>query len=293
MALLADLFAIVAPVLVCVALGYGWARAAKPYPLEFMAQLTTRLATPCLIFSSLTRLDLTPAALAEMALVSLAVLGLSVALGVVFLRLAGLKLSHFLPSILFGNSGNIGPPICLFAFGEVGLALAVAFFAIVATAQFSLGVWINSGKLDPRPALKEPMLLATLAAAAFILAGVKPPAWIANSVQIVAGIAIPGMLITLGVSLATLRLTALRLSLTLAIGRLAIGLLAGLALAEAFGLTGPARGVVIIQSAMPIAVTNYILSLRFSGRSAEVAAACLVSTLIGFASLPVLLLLAR
>ena len=56
------------------------------------------------------------------------------------LRSARLSLRVYLPALIFPNSGNMGMPLCLFAFGETGLGLAMVFFAVLAVAQFTLGV---------------------------------------------------------------------------------------------------------------------------------------------------------
>jgi predicted permease len=60
---------------------------------------------------------------------------------------------------------------------------------------------------------------------------------------------------------------------------------------EIMGLTGVSRAVVLLQSAMPIAVFNYLLALRYNRQPEEVAAMVLVSTLIAFAGLPFLLVM--
>lgn len=67
------------------------------------------------------------------------------------------------------------------------------------------------------------------------------------------------------------------------------GLLLGYAACVLIDLQGVARKVVLLQSAMPIAVFNYLLALRYNHRPDEVAAMVLVSTLVAFIGLPFLL----
>jgi hypothetical protein len=59
-----------------------------------------------------------------------------------------------------------------------------------------------------------------------------------------------------------------------------------------FGLEGTKRGVVLIESAMPVAVFNYLLAARYDRHPDEIAGAIVISTLASFATLPLLLLVA-
>jgi hypothetical protein len=69
-------------------------------------------------------------------------------------------------------------------------------------------------------------------------------------------------------------------------------LLVGIAISLAFGLTGVERGVVLVQSAMPVAVFNYLLAARYDRHPEDIAGAIVISTLVAFAALPALLLFA-
>jgi predicted permease len=103
------------------------------------------------------------------------------------------------------------------------------------------------------------------------------------------GIAIPLMTIALGVSLATLKIHFWKRSLLFSFLRVGGGLLFGFVVCELMGLTGVSRNIVLLQSAMPIAVFNYLLALRYDRHPEEVAAMVLVSTLVAFIGLPFLL----
>jgi predicted permease len=115
------------------------------------------------------------------------------------------------------------------------------------------------------------------------------PRWVSNTVDLLGGIAIPLMTLALGVSLATLKIQFLTRSIGFSLARVFGGLLLGYIVCHLMGLTGVSRAVVLLQSAMPIAVFNYLLALRYNRQPEEVAAMVLVSTLIAFAGLPFLL----
>jgi predicted permease len=63
----------------------------------------------------------------------------------------------------------------------------------------------------------------------------------------------------------------------------------GLILAAVLQLDGVARGVLVLQCAMPAAVFNYLFAQRYARAPEEVASIVVVSTLLAFAGLPVLL----
>ena len=101
---------------------------------------------------------------------------------------------------------------------------------------------------------------------------------------------IPAQLVALGVSLLELRTHSIARSGFLGIFRLTMGMSVGFAIAEVFGLEGVARAIVIIQSAMPVAVSSYLFAQQYKRRPEEVAGMVVVSTAISLVTLPLLLL---
>lgn len=287
--MLGQLAAIIAPVLVCAAIGYLWARLRRPFETEFVTALVTTIGTPCLVASTLLRFSVDFAALGDMALATLTVFAIIGAGGVVGLRAAGLPFHSYLPALMFSNAGNMGLPLCLFAFGEPGLALGIVFFTISAVLQFTVGVGLAAGTLAPARLVRIPLLYAVAIALVLMATGTVLPEWIANTIELLGGLTIPLMLIALGVSLARLRIASLKLSVAIALLRLLVGFAVGLGVAWAFGLDGVAAGVLVLQSAMPVAVFNYLFAQVYRRAPEEVAGAVVLSTFLSFASLPLLL----
>lgn len=287
-----QLFAIIAPLLVCAGIGYAWARLGRDFDSDLVTSLIFLLGTPCLVFSTLLKLEVSPAALGEIAMAAALALAIFMAVASATLKLLRLPFRPFLPALSFPNTGNMGLPLCLFAFGEVGLALGIAFFAVISTAQFTLGMWISSGQSSPRQLARTPQLYAIALSLAFMLTETPLPAWIANTTELIGAMTIPLMLITLGVSLARLQVAGFARSLMLSLLRLGLGLAVGLGLVQAFGFEGATRGVVIIQCAMPVAVFNYLFAQRFNREPEQVAGMVVLSTIVTFAALPLLLLVA-
>lgn len=285
----AEIAAILAPVFIAAGIGFAWARAGRPFDPGFVTQLVTAVGAPCLVASTLTRLPVDLSAMAEMAAVAAAAYAGFAAIGVVALRLLGLPLHCYLPALMFPNSGNMGLPLCLYAFGEAGLALAIVFFVISAALQFTVGAAIAAGAFDPRRLLRMPLIYAVAFSLAFLATGTLVPGWLANTLELVGGLTIPLMLLALGVSLAQLRVTALGRSLVLSLVRLMGGFAVAVALGWLLDLQQPARGVLIVQSAMPVAVFNYLFAQLYSRDPVGVAGAIVASTVLSFLSLPLLL----
>ena len=285
------LVAVIVPVFVGAWLGWLWTRLGRTFDTAMVSDLVTQIGTPCLVFNALTKLDVAPAALGQMAAASLASYTLVALLAVAVLLLWRLPFHSYLPALVFGNAGNMGLPLCLFAFGDLGLALAIAYFAVAVGLQFTVGVWIAAGAVSLGQVLRMPVLYAVLIALGFMLAGRRPPAFVANTAELFAGLTIPLMLMALGVSLGKLRVTAMTRAVAFSLLRLVGGFAAGLAAAWLFGLTGAARGVLLIQSTMPVAVFNYLFALHYRRSPEEIAGMVVISTLISFASLPLLLIM--
>lgn len=288
--LFSDITAVMAPVFLIAALGFGWARAGLPYDGAFITTLMINVATPCLVFSTLLRLRFEAAELTLIATASLACLVLTATVAFAVLRATGMPLRIYLPALIFPNSGNMGMPLCLFAFGDKGLGLAVVFFAVLAVAQFTLGPAIAAGRLDLRQMARTPLIYAVALALVMQALGLGLPRWAANTTTLLGDCAVPIMLLSLGVALARLRIAGMGRALAMSVLRLGLGFTVGLAVAEAMGLEGTMRGVIMLESAMPVAVFNYLWAVRYDTAPEEVAGMVLGSTVLSFVTLPLLLL---
>ncbi|MBM3583426.1 MAG: AEC family transporter [Alphaproteobacteria bacterium] len=286
MGILNMLLPVLAPVLACVGVGYGWARVGAPVDPRQVRAIITNVGTPCLVFGTLVRLEVPIVALLLVCLVVVLALVCFTAIALPALRLAGLPASPYLTPLVFGNLGNMGLPLCFYAFGEVGLELAIAAFAIQSTLFFTLGVWFLSGRTSPRAALTTPAPWAIGAAVLFLATGAAPPQWLTNTVELIGGLTIPLMLITLGITLARLAIVSVRRTLALSFLRLAMGVAVGLFLVTVLAIEGEARGVVIILCAMPSAVFNYLMALYYDRKPEEVASLVVAATFLALVTLP-------
>lgn len=281
-----ELFAIIAPILICAGVGYVWAIKGPEYPVDFVTRAVMNIGAPCLIISSFSKSGIEVGRLAEVAGAILVVMAVMLGLGFLLTRLLGLPKSTFMPSLLFGNIGNMGLPLCLFAFGQIGLTLGLAIFLLVFSLHMSLGIAIVAGKGNLASLFRQPVLWATFIAVLLVTMDWQLPAWVDNTTRLLGGFTIPLMLITLGVSLASLKISEWKFSLLFSVTRVLGGFLVAIFVAGLLGLDRVERGVLVLQSSMPVAVFNYLLAVRYGKNPGEVAGMVVLSTLMAFILLP-------
>lgn len=290
MELISELSAIILPVFVCAGMGIFWSRTGQPFDSELVSILVYKISVPCLIIAIFAKVRLTPDAVTAVAGAALVIYLATAAAAALILRLARLPMPSYLPSLMFPMVGSMGLPICLFAFGEDGLALALVFFTLGAIGTFTIGAAIAAGRVSYAKLVGEPAIWAALIAIGLMWFDLTLPKWIVDTTGLLGGMAIPLQLIALGSSLAQFRVTSLPRGVSLSLLRLALGYGAGFGIAELFDLEGLVRAVVILQSAMPVAVSNYLFAVVYKREPAEVAGMVLISTGISFVTLPLLLI---
>ena len=290
--MLLRLIEVILPVLICAGIGYGWARTGRPFDTRMVTRLVTNIGTPCLIVATLTGLRLESDAFWTMTGAAFLSIFVFFVIALALTRLTGDDFRTYGPPLGFANAGNLGLPLCLFAFGEPGLALAIAYFAVGAVGQFTVGQFIVAGRFSLKTAVLSPVIWAIGLALTLNSLDWPMPRALANAFELLGGFAIPLMLIAMGVSLAGLRVSGLGKSLFYAVVRIAIGVAIGLGMGAALGLPDLARGVLLIQCAMPAAVFNYLWASYYERNPEAVAGVVFVSTLLAFAVLPLIVAVA-
>src|SRR5690606_10198002 len=234
-------------------IGYGWARSGHVYPTDFIARLVMTIGTPSLVLSTLSRTNLDPGAFASMALACVLAMTAMGLLGVLLSRVFRQQWRVLVPAFMFPNTGNMGLPISLYAFGEHGLALAVAFFLTLSIVQFTLGMAISGTAASLKALLRNPIVISLAGAMPIIFLDFELPRWLANTADLLGGMTIPLMLLTLGVSLASIRLRHVGSGMLLGGLRIGLGAAVGWAVGAALGMDNLERAVLMVQSAMPVA----------------------------------------
>lgn len=279
----------VAPVIILAGIGVGWVKAGWEYPVAFVTRLTMNISVPVLIFMALMKTEIAPSALRNIALASLiAYIGVAL-VALAMIKIARLDVRSLLPALTFGNTGNLGLPLALFAFGPVGFDYAVVVFAVMALLSFTIGVWVVSGGGSPMAALKQPIVWGTVLGGIFLIQGWSLPQWSINTLDLIGQIAIPVMLITLGVAVTRLRPGSMARAVWLSGAKYVICIAVPLAVGVFFALPPIALGALVVQVSTPVAVTSYMLAEKYNADANEVAGLVMVSTLMSIIVIPVLL----
>ncbi len=294
--MISELFAILAPIFISTLAGYVWGKSGEEYPADFVSKLVMNIGSPCLILGTMAKVDVDPQVMGQVAIATALIL---FSIGVItffIFRYLRWDVATYLPSAVLPNNGNMGLPLCLFAYGQLGLALALGSFMVMMIATFTFGLWIVAGSGQTnferfKTILQQPVIYAMLLSVLVLITDTQLPRWLGNTLDLLGGIAIPLMTIALGVSLAKLKITTWKRSFFVSCLRIFGGLSVGWVVCYLIDLQGVERNVVLLQSAMPVAVFNYMIAVRFNRNADEVAAMVVVSTLVSFVSLPFLLLL--
>lgn len=291
MNLILTVIEIVAPVFLLAGVGVAWVKLGFEYRIQFVTRLAASLAVPCLVFTALMKTEVPASALATVAMAAFAgYIGIGL-IALLVVRVIGLDLRTYLAPMMFGNTGNLGLPIAMFAYGDQGLGYALAVFAVCAILTFTLGVWLVSGGGSVKVLFREPLVYATLLGALFLWQDWQTPRFLTNTLELIAQMAIPLMLLTLGVAVARLTAANLGRAVWMSIGRVAINLAVAFSIGWAFGLGPVPMAVLALQLSTPMAVTSYLIAEKYGADSQAVAGLVVVSTLLSVLSLPLTLAL--
>ena len=289
MALILTVLEIVSPVFILAVIGFAWVRLGFEYRIEFITRLTMTISVPCLIFSALMGAEIGRGALTDLLLASTVCYTALFAVITAVLWIGRLDIRTFCVPLVFGNTGNLGLPLALFAFGPEGLSYAIVVFAVMAIMSFTIGIWIVAGGGNPLATLKEPIVGATLLGTLFLWNGWRTPVFATNTIELIGQMAIPLMLLSLGVALARLKLNSVLRATWLSALKLLLSVGIALAVGYWFNLEGVAFAVLVLQISTPVAVTSYFLAAKYGADSDEVASLVVISTLVSVVALPITL----
>jgi len=282
------IFGVLAPAIFIALIGYVWVKRGGAYPVPFVTTLVINIGLPALLFHTLATSTVQLASLGKLALAAIVVHVLATCVAVTLLKFAGkdwrLAVAH-----VVGNTGNLGLPLCLLAFGEEGLAYAMAYFSVQCLLMFSLGDAIYAGRFAWGAVVRSPVLAAVIAGVAVRFMNLPIPELIMDTTSLLSGLVIPIMLMTLGVSLASLKVHQLPSCVFWSVVRTGVAISVGFFVAGIFQLEGVARGVLIIEATVPVAVFNFLLAQKHGRDSTEVSGLILVTHLGSLLYLPFIL----
>ncbi|WP_458526855.1 AEC family transporter [Onishia taeanensis] len=288
----AQLFAVMAPVLIGAGLGFTWVRLGHDFPVPFVTKLVFNIGTPALILASLSGAEVDAQSFTLTMLGTLLVLAVMALATFAVAPLLGKSWQVLLSPMMYPNTGNMGLPVVLYAFGESAFAFAVAVMVTVSLMQFTFGIAMSSRSGRPlRTLARTPALYAIAIALTLLLTDSDLPLWLDNTLELISGFTVPLMLITLGVSLANIRVSNLAAGLGFSVIRIPLAALLAFGIGHLLALPSLAQSILVVQMSMPVAVFNYLFAQRAGREPAYVASLVFCSTLLAFLYLPLLLAL--
>lgn len=281
--LIERLFITIFPIAFIVAIGFFYTRRYKPN-LSFSNTINMDIFIPALIFSVLSAKSFDLLSYQGLAAgASLVILGSGLML--LPLYYFGVNLKTFLPPMMFNNSGNMGIPLIVLAFGEQALPAAIIIFIVSMTLHFTLGIYILDHKTKLHQLLSMPIIIATIAGLTISVSGLVVPQGIAISVEMLGQIAIPLMLFTLGARLTEVDFSDWKIGMLGAILCPLSGLAMAILAQQYLALPPQQYAILLVYGAMPPAVLNYILADKYQQQPAKVAAIVLIGNLFSLVSL--------
>ncbi|MEM7008160.1 MAG: AEC family transporter [Thermodesulfobacteriota bacterium] len=283
-----EIINVVLPVFLIAFLGYLFGKW-KKIDLSALNDFVIYLATPALILSSLyeEKIDINIAGIVFVS--TLIIIGVLSIIGYFSLRGLKLPIKVYLPPVLFANTGNMGLPLILFAFGETGFYIGILYMVSTTVIHYTYGILILNYDTSPFEIFKLPLVYSAIAGVLLGVSQVHVPTSLFRAVDLLGEASIPTMIFALGYKLSEVRLMSVGSSFLAGGMRVLIGFALGLFVVWLFKLEGLVAKVIILQASMPPAIFNFVLAEKYNQDSKTVASIILAGTIISIITTPIIL----
>ena len=277
------------PVFFVIGVGYYLGKKDPNFDTKFITNFAGNIGTPAMIFYTITTTGITLDIFIEYFIYALIVIGGFSLVGLLFLFILKKDVISELPPLILPNTGNMGIPICLFAYGTAGLGVASAIASVIILLHFTLGVLLAKKSFSLEILIKNGPIYAILASIAFLYFKWDVPGYIENTTFLLTYTTIFLVLMSLGIALSRLKVVSWTHASILGAVRVIIGPIIGFGLIKFLNLNGFFAGVLLIQSAMPSAVLTYLVGSMYSERKVvdNIASVIVSSTLMSFITIPI------
>jgi len=277
------------PVFFVIGVGYYLGKKDPNFDTKFITNFAGNIGTPAMIFYTITTTGITLDIFIEYFIYALIIIGGFSLVGLLFLFILKKDVISELPPLILPNTGNMGIPICLFAYGTAGLGVASAITSVIILLHFTLGVLLAKKSFSLEILIKNGPIYAILASIAFLYFKWDVPGYIENTTFLLTYTTIFLVLMSLGIALSRLKVVSWTHASILGAVRVIIGPIIGFGLIKFLNLNGFFAGVLLIQSAMPSAVLTYLVGSMYSERKVvdNIASVIVSSTLMSFITIPI------
>ena len=287
------IFEVIFPVFFVIGIGYYLGKKNPKFDTNFITNFAGNIGTPAMIFYTVTTTGISLSIFTHYFIYALIMIGGFAIIGLTALFILKKDLSMELPPLILPNTGNMGIPICLFAYDIQGLGVASAIASVIILFHFTLGVFLAKKKFSFDILIKSPPVYAIIVSVLFLFFEVKTPLFLENTTFLLTYATIFLVLMSLGIALTRFKFS-FRDSIIFSFLRVIIGPLIGFGVIRYFDLSGFPAGVLLIQSAMPSAILNYLVGSMYSPKKIvdSIASTIVTSTLMSFITIPIVVFFA-
>lgn len=297
-----DTIALILPLFILIALGYVLKKT-RFLSEGFIAELNRLvyyIALPAMLFGTTTDQSTLPpsfgatAAVYSIAVIAVTMLAIVLSTG----RTAALR-GSFVQASFRANLAYLGLPIVSGALGNEVIGIIAVIIAVGVILHTVLSV-VTLRILDPTAQQRSvvshlahivtnPLIIAIVLGLLVAGAGIELPAFLRRTIDVVASMSLPVILIIVGFSLS---FTSIGRSIVPAAGatvlKLVIMPLIAWALgAWVFGTTGDVLRTIVLMSAMPTAIVSQTFARQFNASAQLASATVSLDTLLALLSLPI------
>ena len=289
MELYLKLIDVIVPVFFVIGIGYYLGKKNPEINTDFITTFAGNVGTPAMIFYTITTTGVTLSVFTEYFIYALVIIGGFSLVGILFLILLKKDFISELPPLILPNTGNMGIPICLFAYGTAGLGVASAIASVVILLHFTIGVLLAKKSFSIEILIKNMPIYGIIVSVIFLYFEWDVPGYLENTTFLLTYATIFLVLMSLGIALSRLKVVSWTHASILGAVRVIIGPLIGFGLIKFFNLDGFAAGVLLIQSCMPSAVLTYLVGSMYSEKKVvdSVASVIVASTVMSFITIPI------
>ena len=289
MELYLKLIDVIVPVFFVIGIGYYLGKKNPDINTDFITTFAGNVGTPAMIFYTITTTGVTLSVFTEFFIYALVIIAGFSLVGILFLFILKKDFISELPPLILPNTGNMGIPICLFAYGTAGLGVASAIASVVILLHFTLGVLLAKKSFSLEILIKNMPIYGIIVSVIFLYFEWDVPGYLENTTFLLTYATIFLVLMSLGIALSRLKVVSWTHASILGAVRVIIGPLIGFGLIKIFNLDGFAAGVLLIQSCMPSAVLTYLVGSMYSEKKVvdSVASVIVASTVMSFITIPI------
>lgn len=204
-------------------------------------------------------------------------------------RLLGIDSRIFVPPMMFNNSGNMGLPLAILAFGEEALPAAVMLFLVGNTLHYSLGTWMMSPNARILMLWKEPVIAASIAGLLVSVLKIEVWAPLYFAIDMVGDVSIPLLLFSLGVRLTQADFSDVKLGVIGGVLCPLTGLIFAALCVWLLPLSPEHTAMLIVFGALPPAVLSFVFAEKYGLQPQRVASLVMMGNLMSLIFVPMAL----